>query len=84
LAVSCIKLNAHFDIRLLLQEKCGTTDTKMQTKNVNINQAALNNSNLEVSQPLAAAESRCVSVEIGHRHSVGVWINPSEVFYCIG
>jgi len=54
LAVTCVQWNTHYYIHLLLQGKSRSADTKMQTKNVNINQASVNNNNnsLEVSQPL--------------------------------
>jgi hypothetical protein len=60
--MTCVQLNAHYDIRLLLQEKSHSADTKMQTKNVNINQASVNNNSLEVSQPLEFNLSGYVSI----------------------
>jgi hypothetical protein len=63
LAVICVQFNTHYDIHLLLQEKSRSADTKMQTKNVNINQAAsVNNSSLEVSQTLQFPPSSYVSI----------------------
>jgi hypothetical protein len=62
LVANCAKLNTRYDIHLLLQEKSRSADTKMQTKNVNINQASVNNNSLEVSQPLDVPISSYISI----------------------
>jgi hypothetical protein len=62
LAVICAQLNTHYDNHFLLQEKSRNADTKMQTKNVNINQASVNNNSLEVSQPLEFPLSSYISI----------------------
>jgi len=87
-AVICVQLSTHYDIHLLLQEKSRSADTKMQTKNVNINQASVNNNSLEVSQPLEFPLSSYIS--IGCRRNLYlmaftcVWIKSSEILHCIG
>lgn len=88
LAVICVKLFTHYDIHVLLQEKRRSADTKMQTKNVNINQASVNNNSLEVSQSLKVPLSSYVSIGCRGKSYLTtfncVWINSSEVLHCVG
>jgi hypothetical protein len=85
--VICVTLNAHYDVYLLLQEKSRSADTKMQTKNVNVNQASLNNDILEVSQPSAIPGSSYFLEGVDENFIVKFHlccINPPEVLYCGG
>ena len=88
LAVICVQLKPRYDIHFFLQDKIHNADTKMQTKNVNINQASVNNNSLEVSQLLEVPLSSYVSMSCRRKPYFAtfncVWINSSEILHCIG
>jgi hypothetical protein len=85
LVAICDEVNTSYDIHLLLQEKSRSADTKMQTKNVNINQASVNNNSLEVSQTLDVPISSYIFIGCRRKPYLTsfncVWINSSEILH---